>query len=572
MPTTNTRFRHAAALLGALTTITLSHAADTETSPAKNAASSDYVAGQQAVAAKQWNVAVDAFKRATLQDPKNADAWSMLGYASRWAGDYKAAFAVYERALALDPHHRGVALSNLLRHLIEAGEERQALELLAQSGDELPTQPLLTVALLRAEGRLDEARAELSELDTYKGNADVLHLTQLARQQRELEQRDDALHSLDLAWQLMQGSAAVDEYLGLDALLAELAALGEFSRLQAIAEQLPVAQRPAAIAELIRAGLFEQARALLQGLAQYQSESLQEQMFGAMLARDQLIQAEELLGQVTNAQHTTLLVRLAQWHIVRGSFETAAARLQAHARSPQERIDLYLSLWKLQVGERPELAARLLDQAEGWVAQLTEDEQDDLRFFVLDARLSTQSLLPERQRTSYEIRRGLEEMERLLQGMDSYSRIANLGLLARLLHKLGRAEDALAKLAQARELLSRSGPQDDLEDLDKALLLEDIATTYLQLQRLDLALAARAEIPESEIFDERDWIAALIEHDHLQQAIEALDMRTLFAVAAPLASLTGKLAELAEQGQALRGQLLAKLSSDAFWEPAASAA
>ena len=329
------------------------------------------------------------------------DAWQLVqsGLCVSWLNEGRQDAAL-QLLGKLDPHHRGVALSNLLRHLIEAGEERQALELLTQSGDELPAQPLLRVALLRAEGRLDEARAELSELDTYKGNADVLHLTQLARQQRELEQRDAALHSLDLAWQLMQGSAAVDEYLGLDALLAELAALGEFSRLQAIAEQLPVAQRPAAIAELIRAGLFEQARALLQGLAQYQSESLQEQMFGAMLARDQLIQAEELLGQVTNAQHTTLLVRLAQWHIVRGSFETAAARLQAHARSPQERIDLYLSLWKLQVGERPELAARLLDQAEGWVAQLTEDEQDDLRFFVLDARLSTQSLLPERQRTS----------------------------------------------------------------------------------------------------------------------------------------------------------------------------
>ncbi len=107
MPTTNTRFRHAAALLGALTAITLSHAADTETSPAKNAASTDYVAGQQAVEAKQWKAAVDAFTRATLQDPKNADAWNMLGYSSRWAGDYKAAFAAYERALALDPHHRG---------------------------------------------------------------------------------------------------------------------------------------------------------------------------------------------------------------------------------------------------------------------------------------------------------------------------------------------------------------------------------------------------------------------------------------------------------------------------------
>lgn len=471
-----------------------------------------------------------------------------------------------------DPHHRGVALTNMLKQLIEAGEERQALELLVKCGDELPAQPLLRVPLLRADGRLDEARAELAELDQYKSDAGILHLTQLARQQRELAQQESALHTLDLAWQLMQGSAEIDEYLGLDDLLAELAALGEFGRLQAIAEQLPAQRRPAAIAELIRAGLFGQAGSLLQDLQQYQSDALQEQMFDTMLERNQLIQAEELLAGVADAQHTTLLAQLAQWHIARGTFDMAAAALQAQARSPQERIDLYLSLWKLQVGERPELAAMLLDQAERWVTELADDEQDDLRFFVLDARLSTQSLLPERQRTSYEIRRGLEEMERLLQGMDSYSRIANLDLLARLLHKLGRAEDAIAKLAQARELLSQSGSQDDLEDLDKALLLEDIATTYLQLQRLDLALAARAEIPEAEMFDERDWIAALIEHGHLQQAIEALDLRTLFAVAAPLASLTGKLAELADKGQELRGQLLAKLSSDAFWEPAASTA
>lgn len=105
-----TRFRHAAALmsaLGAFTVTPVASAADTETNPAKNAASSDYIAGQQAVAAKQWKAAVDAFTRVTLQDPKNADAWNMLGYANRWAGDYKAAFAAYERALALDPHHRG---------------------------------------------------------------------------------------------------------------------------------------------------------------------------------------------------------------------------------------------------------------------------------------------------------------------------------------------------------------------------------------------------------------------------------------------------------------------------------
>lgn len=100
-------FRHAVALVSLLGAITVTHAADTETTPAANAASPDYLAGQQAVEAKQWNAAVAAFTRATQQDPKNADAWNMLGYSSRWAGDYKAAFSAYDRALALDPKHRG---------------------------------------------------------------------------------------------------------------------------------------------------------------------------------------------------------------------------------------------------------------------------------------------------------------------------------------------------------------------------------------------------------------------------------------------------------------------------------
>ena len=89
------------------TMATLSYAADTESSPAKNAASADYVAGTQAVEQKQWTLAAESFKRATLQDPKNADAWNMLGYSSRWAGKYPEAFDAYAKALALDPKHRG---------------------------------------------------------------------------------------------------------------------------------------------------------------------------------------------------------------------------------------------------------------------------------------------------------------------------------------------------------------------------------------------------------------------------------------------------------------------------------
>jgi len=90
-----------------LTTLLTAHAADTESSPAKAVASADYQAGKAAVEAKQWTVAAESFRRATLQDPKNADAWNMLGYSSRWAGKYPEAFDAYARALALEPNHRG---------------------------------------------------------------------------------------------------------------------------------------------------------------------------------------------------------------------------------------------------------------------------------------------------------------------------------------------------------------------------------------------------------------------------------------------------------------------------------
>ena len=97
----------ALALTISITSTTAAWAADTESSPAKAVASADYQAGKVAVEAKQWAVAADLFRRATLQDPKNADAWNMLGYSSRWAGKYPEAFDAYGRALALEPFHRG---------------------------------------------------------------------------------------------------------------------------------------------------------------------------------------------------------------------------------------------------------------------------------------------------------------------------------------------------------------------------------------------------------------------------------------------------------------------------------
>ena len=73
-------------------------------------ASVDYAAGKKAVEDKQWATAADLFRRATLQDPKNADAWNMLGYSNRWASKYSEAFVAYVRT-----HDLGKARTQLAK-------------------------------------------------------------------------------------------------------------------------------------------------------------------------------------------------------------------------------------------------------------------------------------------------------------------------------------------------------------------------------------------------------------------------------------------------------------------------
>ena len=82
-------------------------AADTESSPGKAAASADYAAGKQAVEQKLWLQAAESFRRATLQDPKNADAWNMLGYTHRMLGHMEESSKAYLVVLTINPDHLG---------------------------------------------------------------------------------------------------------------------------------------------------------------------------------------------------------------------------------------------------------------------------------------------------------------------------------------------------------------------------------------------------------------------------------------------------------------------------------
>ena len=82
-------------------------AADSPTTTEENVKIDDYAVGQKALRAKNWGLAASSFKKVVASNPKNADAYNLLGYSSRWLGKYDEAFAAYDKALALDPKHKG---------------------------------------------------------------------------------------------------------------------------------------------------------------------------------------------------------------------------------------------------------------------------------------------------------------------------------------------------------------------------------------------------------------------------------------------------------------------------------
>ena len=60
-----------------------------------------------AIAASQWNQAVELLQAHVRVYADEADAHNLLGYSLRQVGQHAASQAAYERALQLDPAHRG---------------------------------------------------------------------------------------------------------------------------------------------------------------------------------------------------------------------------------------------------------------------------------------------------------------------------------------------------------------------------------------------------------------------------------------------------------------------------------
>jgi Flp pilus assembly protein TadD len=64
------------------------------------------VAGRKAIEAKDYKAAVGHLTKAVQEEPKNADAHSMLGYSYRKVGTFDKSMEHYQTALKIDSAHR----------------------------------------------------------------------------------------------------------------------------------------------------------------------------------------------------------------------------------------------------------------------------------------------------------------------------------------------------------------------------------------------------------------------------------------------------------------------------------
>jgi len=67
----------------------------------------DFALAQKAIEAKDFGKAAILLQGVVARDSKNAEAHNLLGFAERNRGNLDGAFRHYEKALALDPKHRG---------------------------------------------------------------------------------------------------------------------------------------------------------------------------------------------------------------------------------------------------------------------------------------------------------------------------------------------------------------------------------------------------------------------------------------------------------------------------------
>ncbi len=83
------------------------YAAGTSDESSATDSAADYQTAEAAILAGNFAEAVPILAAITSAEPENADAWNLLGFASRKSGDLAAAGVAYGKALDINPEHLG---------------------------------------------------------------------------------------------------------------------------------------------------------------------------------------------------------------------------------------------------------------------------------------------------------------------------------------------------------------------------------------------------------------------------------------------------------------------------------
>lgn len=91
----------------------------------------DYDLGVKAVQAGDYARALPLLQKVVQADPRNADAWNYIGFSHRNLKQFDQSLAAYQKALAINPDHRG-ANEYLGELYLQTGDLGKARERLAK--------------------------------------------------------------------------------------------------------------------------------------------------------------------------------------------------------------------------------------------------------------------------------------------------------------------------------------------------------------------------------------------------------------------------------------------------------
>jgi Tfp pilus assembly protein PilF len=75
--------------------------------PAAKPADPNYTRAKAMIEARDYANAVPLLQQVVAREPKNADAYNLMGFATRKSGNPNGSLQYYQQALAIDPRHLG---------------------------------------------------------------------------------------------------------------------------------------------------------------------------------------------------------------------------------------------------------------------------------------------------------------------------------------------------------------------------------------------------------------------------------------------------------------------------------